>query len=522
MITKIKRLLFILIFGLFLSYSNQKEETNKGTSDKLPNIILILADDMGYGDIQAYNPASGIPTTNLNSLAEEGMRFLDAHTNSSVCSPTRYGILTGRYAWRTRLKSGVLFEPGSKPLIQPERLTLPKMLKKYNYHTACFGKWHLGIEWDRDEEDKADFNRPFLSGPNEVGFDYYFGVTGSLDMIPYTFYENNRPVQPVTETQPHLDFPRYLREGPRAKGFDHSKALDRLTEKSVEYVKEQSGSENPFFLYFALTAPHKPVWPAERFQGRTELGPYADLVLQVDWTVGQILAALEEQEIKDNTLIIFTSDNGSFMFRVDADQKYPFGKILPKQSFKARKVGDGQKDHADDSRIHGYYPFVHRANYIWRGTKADIWEAGHRVPFIVKWPGHIKEGTKNSQTICVTDIMKTCADIVGYSLTEKEGEDSFSLMPLFLGEQSKISRAPVVHHSSGGMFAIREGKWKMVFGNGSGGRQVPRGKPFKKPYILYNMKNDPAETTNLISQYPKVANKLSDQLDSIRYNKALK
>jgi len=515
MIRKIESLLFFFILGLSLSFGSQQQEKDR-LSKNLPNIVLILADDMGYGDIQAYNPASSIPTPNLNALTKEGMRFTDAHTNSSVSTPTRYGILTGRYAWRTRLKSGVLFEPHAKPLINTRRLTLPKMLKQFNYHTACIGKWHLGVEWQRNQEGEANFNQPFLTGPTDVGFDYYFGVTGSLDMIPYTFFENKQPVQSVTDTQPHLSFPRYLREGPKAKDFDFSRVLDQLTDKSVEYIKKQSDHPNPFFLYFALTAPHKPVWPAERFQGRTELGPYADFILQVDWTVGQILEVLKNNGIKDNTLVIFTSDNGSFMFRVHGDERYPFEKKFSGQSFKSRVVGDGEKDHADDSRIHGYYPYVHRANYIWRGTKADIWEGGHRVPFIVRWPDRIKAQTTNTQTICVTDIMRTCADMAGYSLTDNQGEDSFSLMPVLLGKQSKISRAPVVHHSIGGMFAIREGKWKMVFGNGSGGRQVPKGQPFKKPYFLFNLDNDPAETTNLIDQYPEVASQLTEQLERIR------
>lgn len=508
-----RRILIVLFTFVVLapSYSTAWAQEN-------PNIVLILADDMGYGDVQAYNPQSTIPTPNLNSMAEEAMRFTDAHTNSSVCTPSRYGILTGRYAWRTRLKSGVL-RGSSQPLIKETRLTLGSMLKKQGYHTAAVGKWHLGIEWAKDQEGNVDFNQPFKSGPTDLGFDYFFGVSASLDMEPYMFYENKSPVQPATETQSAQIFPRYLREGPKATGFDHSEVLDQLTSQAINYIDQQADKKNPFFLYFALTSPHKPVWPAERFQGTTGLGPYADFIVQTDWTVGQVLQVLEEKGIEDNTLVLFTSDNGSFMFRVDKDRKYPFGESLAAESFKARKVGSGQQDHAGNAEIHGYYPYVHSANYKWRGTKADIWEAGHRVPFMVRWPGHINPNKKSTETISVTDIMATLADIAGYTFETGEGEDSVSLMPLLTGKETTISRSPVVHHSLSGMFAVRESKWKMVFGNGSGGRQVPRGEPFRKPYKLFNLELDPMETTNVIDQYPEVAQKLTKSLDQIREKK---
>jgi arylsulfatase A-like enzyme len=252
------------------------------------------------------------------------------------------------------------------------------------------------------------------------------------------------------------------------------------------------------------------------------MGPYADFIVQTDWTVGQILNTLKEIELQDNTLIIFTSDNGSFMFRVNPDKNYPFGQTIPKESFYARHVGSGQQDHTENAEVHGFYPFVHDANYRLRGTKADIWEGGHRVPFMVRWPGFIEAGTKSKQTICITDIMATLADITGYSLNENEGEDSFSFLSLLLGEETEISRAPVIHHSGSGIFAIRKDKWKMVFGNGSGGRQVPTGKSWEKPYFLFNLEVDPSETTNIIDQYPGIAKKLSDNMDVIRKGKSSK
>lgn len=518
------------IFGLFiitclttLSYGKQLEIKDKKDPQKLPNIVLIFADDMGYGDIQKYNPTSRIPTPNLNSLAESGMCFKDAHTNSAVCSPSRYGILTGRYAWRTPLKHGVLSEPNNnKPLIKPDRLTLAGLLKKFNYHTACIGKWHLGIEWRKNEKGESDYNQPFIYGPNEVGFDYFFGVNASLDMTPYAFYKNHKPVQPLTVTQEASIFPKFIREGPKAKDFNHNEVLDRLTEEAVNYIEKQADNSEPFFLYFALTAPHKPVWPAKRFQGTTTMGPYADFIVQTDWTVGQVLNALKQNELQDNTLVIFTSDNGSFMFRVNPDKNYPFNQNIPDQSFYARKVGSGLQDHAGNAKVHGYYPFVHQANYMWRGTKADIWEAGHRVPFIVRWPGFVESGTVSNQAICITDIMATLADFTGYSLNEDEGEDSFSFLPILFNKETEVVRAPIILHSGNGMFAIRDGKWKMVFGNGSGGREVPVGKPWEKPYYLFNLESDPLETTNLIDQYPDIAKKLSEKLDKIRYNQSSK
>jgi len=510
----------ILIFlTLLTNYAcvNKQEQGATDASETLPNIVLILADDMGYGDIQKYNPASRIPTPNLDGLAERGMLFEDAHTNSAVCTPSRYGILTGRYAWRTRLKHGVLKEPNNnKPLIEEDRLTLAGLLKKFDYHTACIGKWHLGIEWAKNERGEPDYNQPYLSGPNDVGFDYFFGINAALDMTPYGFYKNNAPVQPLDKHQEAHTFPLFIREGPKAKDFSHPEVLDIITGEAVNYINERSKEADPFFLYFALTSPHKPVWPAERFQGTTSMGPYADFIVQTDWTVGQVLDALKANELENNTLVIFTSDNGSFMFRVNADGTYPFDQEIPSQSFYARKVGSGLQDHSENAAVHGYYPHVHTANYIWRGTKADIWEGGHRVPFIISWPGRIGSGTKSNHTICLTDLMATLADITGYQMQKGEGEDSFSFLPVLLNQGNGEERDPIILHSGNGMFAIREGNWKMIFGNGSGGREIPIGENWEKPYLLFNLETDPSETTNLVETYPDVAKRLSGEMDRIK------
>jgi arylsulfatase A len=458
-----------------------------------PNIVFILADDMGYGDISAFNPDSRIPTPNLNRLCDEGVRFTDAHSGSAVCSPTRYGILTGRYSWRTDLKNGVLWPPDDKPMIGPDRLTVAGLLKRRGYHTACFGKWHVGVEWGRDESGELDYNRPLRYGPNDVGFDESLIIAGSLDMVPYAFYRNHKPTSELTEEQQGLPFPRFIRQGPRAQDFDPEKVLDRLTEEAVGFVDKRASKPDPFFLYLPLTAPHKPAWPAERFRGGTELGPYADFITQVDWSVGQVLDALDRNQVKENTLVIFTSDNGSYMYRWPEDQP----------------------DHLDDAGVQGYHPDSHRANAGWRGTKADIWEAGHRIPFIVRWPEAVKPEGTCEHTICLTDFMATCAEITGEKLPENAGEDSFSLLSLMKGGDWTEPRSPVIHHSSNGTFSIREGRWKMVFGSGSGGREKPVGKPFEKPYFLFDLTKDPAEKTNVIDMFPDVASKLAEKMNGI-------
>jgi arylsulfatase A-like enzyme len=462
----------------------------------LPNIVLILADDMGYGDIRAYNPESRIPTPRLNRLAEEGMRFTDAHAGAAVCSPTRYGLLTGCYCWRSRLKSGVLWPPDDKPLIEEDRLTLAGLLKQKGYHSTCIGKWHVGFEWGLDDRGEVDFNKPLRYGPTDTGFDEFFGIAGSLDMVPYVFYRDHEPTEPVKDTQPGLPFPRFIREGPRAGDFDPARVLDRLVEEAVSYIERRTKVKSPFFLYLPLTAPHKPVWPTPEFAGTTGLGPYGDFIRQVDTSVGQVLDALEKNGLSENTLVIYTSDNGSYMYRFPEERE----------------------DHVTDPSAHGFHPSSHQANGIWRGTKADVWEAGHRVPFIARWPGTVPKNSRNHDTVCLTDVFATFADLTGLSIPANAGEDSFSLLPLMRGEEWPDPRAPVIHHSSNGIFSLRDGKWKMVFGNGSGGREKPAGKPFEKPYFLFDLENDPSETTNIIDRFPEIARRMTEKLEKIMEN----
>ena len=461
---------------------------SKGQCETPPNLVLILADDMGYGDVQANRQGSTIPTPHLDRLAEEGMRFTDAHTPSAVCTPTRYGLMTGRYCWRSRLKRGVL-NGYSDHLIQEDRLTLARFLKGHGYHTGVVGKWHLGLDFKRLETHTSlDFQKPVRWGPNDFGFNESFVIPASLDFPPYVYIKNQQ-ITTVPETiQPKESFPAFLREGPIGTDFIMEDCLDRLTDEVVGFLERNSRSEQPFFLYFPMTAPHKPVLPHSRFLGKTDLGPYGDFIVQCDAVVGRVLKSLDSLGLCSNTMVVFTSDNGSFMRRLD---------------------GADQKDHVGDETIQAFRSDRHRANGSLRGTKADIWEAGHRVPFMVRYPGKITAGSVCDVPVCLTDYYATVADLLGRNIPENAAEDSFNLMPLLEDSGgSTYKRAPVINHSSGGMFAIRSGQWKLVLGNGSGGREAPKGRPFEKPYQLFDLNSDIGERRNVIDQNQHVAKEL--------------
>jgi arylsulfatase A-like enzyme len=455
-----------------------------------PNVLLILADDMGYGDVQVLNEDSKIPTPHLNKLARSGAIFTDAHSGSAVCTPTRYGLLTGRYCWRSRLKRGVLFPPNDKPLIENDRVTMANFLKGQGYRTGMVGKWHLGIEWARDGK-KAVFDAPFTNGPIEKGFEEWFGVAASLDMVPYVMLRNHQAVAKTTETQEAIGFPKYIRKGPKDPDFDPGDILDLLAKEAGAFINRKD--EKPFFLYLPLTGPHKPVWPHERFVGKTELGPYGDFVHQVDDTVGMVLDALEKSGKAENTIVIYTSDNGSFMYR----------------------RGEKEDHHLANEKDQGYRPQDHSANFHWRGTKADIWEGGHRVPFLVRWPEKIKAGSQVEDSICLTDVLATVADAIDQKLPEGAGEDSFSFLPQLVGREGAKMRPGVINHSASGMFAIRRGPWKLVLGNGSGGREKPSGKAFAQPYHLYNLSDDPGEADNLIEKNSETAKEMEAEFKKI-------
>ncbi|MCH8830938.1 MAG: arylsulfatase [Planctomycetes bacterium] len=455
---------------------------------RLPNVIFLMADDMGYGDLGCYNAKSKVPTPNMDRLAKAGMRFTDAHTPSSVCTPTRYGVLTGRYAWRTRLKRGVLWGY-SRALIDTKRLTVASLMKNCGYRTACVGKWHLGL----GSAKKTDYSKPLHPCPNDYGFDYFFGIPASLDMQPYVFIENDRALADPTLTikgsgQARRGGKGFWRGGPIAPGFRHIDVLPRITEKATAFIERHAKmhSDKPFFLYFPLSAPHTPWLPTQPFRGKSEAGGYGDFVTQVDDTVGRVMKTLDRLKLADNTLFILTSDNGAHW-----------------------TPGDIRK-------------FAHRANHFLRGQKADAWEGGHRVPFIVRWPGVVKPNSVSDQTVCLTDLMATLAALTNTPLPDNAGEDSFSILSVLRGERSKQPvRTAVVHHSLAGVFAIRKGTWKLILGRGSGGFSKPRRikpKPGEPTGQLYDLAQDPSETKNVYLDHPQVVRALSSLLQ--RYQKS--
>jgi len=457
--------------------------TKPALADSKPNIILILADDLGYGDLSAYNPSSKIPTPHLNQLAAQGMRFTDAHSPSSVCTPTRYGLLTGRYAWRTKLKQGVL--DGYSPfLIETDRVTLASLLRRQGYRTAGVGKWHLGL----GDTEKTDYSLPLRPGPNAAGFDEFFGIPASLDMPPYLFFENERVVEAPSASIAASEMRRkggggFWRAGAIAPSFKHEAVLPTLTEKAVAFIGKQS-AEKPFFFYLPLTAPHTPWMPTAEFRGKTGVDYYGDFTAQVDDTVGRVLKALDESGLAGNTLVVFTSDNGAHW--------------LPEDIAK----------------------WGHRANGNLRGQKADIWEGGHRIPLIVRWPGNIKPGSRSDQLVCLTDMMATIAALTGTPLLEDAGEDSLDFSPVLLSRKSGVPlRDTIVHHSADGTFAIRQLQWKLAMALGSRGFSLPKDivpKTGKAEGQLYNLRDDPQEQHNLWLREPKIVARLKALLEKLK------
>ncbi|MEX2119923.1 MAG: arylsulfatase [Pirellulales bacterium] len=466
-----------------------------------PNIVYILADDLGYGDVGCLNPQGKIPTPHIDRLAREGMVFTDAHSGSSVCSPTRYGILTGRYSWRSRLKSGVL--GGLSPrLIEPGRLTVASLLQQQGYHTACLGKWHLGMDWallegkpvselsieTPEQVWNVDFSQAIAAGPNSVGFDYYFGISASLDMVPYTFIENDRvSVVPTRDAEFAMVLGRQAgktRRGPAAEGFDAMHVLPAIRRKAVEYIGQRAADESgrPFFLYMPLASPHTPILPTEQWRGKSGLNPYGDFVMETDAAVGAVLEALDRHGLARDTLVIFTSDNG----------------CSPMADF-------------DELQAQGHHP-----SHVFRGHKADIFEGGHRVPFLVRWPARVTGGSTSDRLVCLTDLVATCAEIVGVALPDTAGEDSVSFLPTLLGRGDGPPREAVVHHSVNGSFAIRQGRWKLCLCPDSGGWSDPRpgqAPAGAAPVQLFDLAEDIGERVNLADKRPEVVELLTGLLE---------
>jgi len=491
-----------------------------------PNLVIILADDLGYGDVSCYNLESKIPTPNVDRLAAEGMRFLDAHTPSAVCTPTRYGLLTGRYCWRTRLKHRVLdgFDP---PLIEADRMTVPRLLRDHGYDTACVGKWHLGMQWtdrngnpvpavsiDRRQPprpgEEVDFTAPTTGGPTAVGFDEYFGISASLNMSPFCYLEDDRPVRlPVLRQKRIRTEFIAVDEGVRSPDFTIAGVMPRLAGEAVEFLEKQAEQrpERPFFLYAPLTAPHLPVIANVEYRGRSEAGEYGDFVVETDAFLGAVLETLDRTGLADDTLVIFTSDNGGLYHwwePVEADDV---------KHYRLRGRGQWIRE------------FGHQGNAHLRGTKADIWEGGHRVPFVVRWPGQTPEGTTSRELIELTDLLATCAAILDAELPEGAGEDSRNVLPALLEESPhEPVRDFAVHHSLWGVFAIRQGPWKLIPHRGSGGFSIPReldpaevGGP---PGQLYHLEEDPSETTNLWEEQPEVVERLRALLEEVKRGEA--
>jgi arylsulfatase A-like enzyme len=440
-----------------------------------PNIVYILCDDLGYGDVHCLNPQRGkIATPNLDRLASQGMTCTDAHSGSSVCTPTRYGILTGRYSWRSRLQRSVL-NGDSPPLIARGRMTVASLLQQQGYTTACIGKWHLGMQF----ADKM-FTKPIQDSPIHHGFDSYFGVSASLDMPPFVFIKDDRFTEVPTVEK------KWIRKGPAAKDFEAIDVLPTLTQKSVEYIGSRATDAKagkPFFLYLAFTSPHTPIVPTPQWQGKSGLGPYGDFVMETDWAVGQVLEALDRSGLAGNTMVVFTSDNG----------------CSP-----AAGVPDLERQ--------GHYPSAQ-----FRGYKADIWDGGHRIPLLVRWPGKVKPASRSERLICLTDLMATCAEVLGVKLPDNAGEDSFSMLPVLLGHDNRATRESVIHHSISGMFAIRQGNWKLELCPGSGGWAKPRDPQAAKqglpPVQLYDMAADVGEQTNQQQAHPEIVKRLVQLLE---------
>ncbi len=458
-----------------------------------PNIIVILADDQGFGDLGANNPQSKIATPHLDALAKGGLRFTDGHTSSGVCTPTRYSLLTGRYHWRTRLQNGVLggFSP---PLIAKDRLTVAGLLKQQGYATGCFGKWHLGMsfplvggghaddggDFSKNPKDftKVDFGGDILGGPVDHGFDAFYGISASLDMPPFVWIKDRRVTEIPSATK------TWLRTGPAGPKFEAVDVMPSVIDKAIAFIGAQQKADpaKPFFAYVPLNAPHTPIVPTKEFQGSSGISPYADFVKQVDHDVGRLLASLDDLGLTKNTLVIFTSDNGCST---------------------AANIPELQKA-------------GHEPSHVYRGNKADLYEGGHRVPFLVRWPAQVKPGVSDA-LVGQIDFLATFAEITGAAIPASMGEDSVSFLPVLRGEKPTV-RQGIVSQSINGSFAIRDGQWKLCLSAGSGGWSSPKPGPEEAglPSVqLYDLSKDPGERNNLQAAFPERVAAMKAELEKI-------
>jgi arylsulfatase A-like enzyme len=466
-----------------------------------PNIVVIYADDLGYGDVQCYNPDRGkIPTPHIDRLASQGMKFTDGHSSSGVCSPSRYTLLTGRYHWRSRLQTGIvgLWE---KPLIPSDRMTIGTLAKQHSYKTACIGKWHLGWDWgisteqskwmrapgkskqatateDHREVWLEVFSKPIDGGPMAVGFDEYFG-TDVPNWPPYCFIEQDRTVGIPTEFLPVRLFQKNQasNQGPALKDWTLEPILPALGDRVAQFIRREAKTPRPFLVYMPLTSPHTPLSVNEPWKGNSGLNLYADFVMETDAIVGKVLDALEQCGVSNNTLVVFTSDNGcaSYIGVKELERKghFPSGPL--------------------------------------RGYKSDVWEGGHRVPFIVRWPGVVKSGSENHQLVHQADLLATFADLLGLTLPPTAGEDSYSMIPLLRGDDQPI-RASAISCSIRGVPSIRDGNMKLIFGSGSGGwTKGGDGTDVQ----LYNLSEDLGETKNIAKLKPERVKAMADLMETL-------
>lgn len=471
-----------------------------------PNIVVILADDLGYGDVHCNNrDRCKIATPNIDRLAAEGMRFTDGHSSSGVCSPSRYSLLTGRYHWRSRLQSSIVGSFGA-PLIAADRMTIAGLVKAAGYRTACVGKWHLGWDWPIAEgqmallsEPKANkakkdgpaavtekhlaawneiFSKRIENGPTTRGFDMYFG-TDVPNWPPFCFISNDRTVGIPTEFLPASQLTAKLasKQGPALKDWRLDAILDSLGDKAVEFIDASAKAKEPFLLYMPLTAPHTPIAVKKDFQGKSGLGVYGDFVMETDALVGRILDALEKAGVAGDTIVVFTSDNGCSPVAGTAEL----------------------------IRL-GHFP-----SGIFRGFKADAWEGGHRVPYLVRWPGVVKGGSVCDQNVQQADLIATFAEILGTKLPDNAGEDSFSLLPLLKGGNRPV-RENAVNASINGVPSVRQGSWTLIFGPGSGGWSKGE---VDTPMQLYNLADDPGQAKNLFAAEPERVRQMQELLEKL-------
>ena len=478
-----------------------------------PNIVFILADDLGYGDVGCYNPEAKAPTPNIDRLAREGMRFTDAHSPSTVCTPTRYSLLTGRMAFRNGMK-GVFTGAGGPCLIKEDRLTIAGMLRDQGYTTAMFGKWHIGLTfYDKDGKPitkngleavkRIDYSQPITGGPIDRGFDQFFGTAccPTTDWL-YAYIDGGKIPMPPTRIVDRKPLPKHPysrdnRPGMIAPGFDLEEVDMVFLQKSLEFLEDhkKKSPDKPFFLFHSAQAVHLPSFAGRAFKGKTEAGPHGDFIFELDYVVGRLMSKLDQLGYGENTLVIFSSDNGP----------------------EVPTVIDMRKTHKHD----GARP--------WRGVKRDQWEGGHRVPFIARWPKNIKHGSTSAQTICITDVMATCAALTGATIPPNAAEDSYNILPVLLGQAGdKPVREYTLHQTISLALAIRHGNWKYLDHKGSGGNNYGREgewgmKQFALPERapdapgqLYDLSKDPGETTNLYNEYPEIVKALKGKLEEYK------